>query len=217
MFEIIKFAAGPIATNAFLMFDTELKNAVVFDAPPDSWEIYKELLEKHQLKLDAILLTHSHWDHSADTALIKRATNADVYIHKDDEYRLLAPKENALMQLPFEIEPAKADYYLKDGDIISFARMNFKVLHTPGHTEGSVCFLNEDESIIVTGDTLFNGNVGRYDLPGGDGMKLKDSLLKKLMLLDDNLIVLNGHGENSSIGYERENNYFINGIFDIEK
>ncbi|MBI3257885.1 MAG: MBL fold metallo-hydrolase [Ignavibacteriae bacterium] len=160
----------------------------------------------------AIYLTHSHWDHIADARELKHETNAPLFIHPDDEYRLEEPMSHTIWQLPFTIESVTADYYLHHGDQIRCGEWNFSVCHTPGHTEGGVCFIDKLHSVAIVGDSLFAGSVGRTDLPGGNTDVLIESIANHLLTLPDNIVFFAGHGEISTIGDERMFNPFLLGI-----
>ena len=207
--EIIAIEAGPILTNTYLIIDQESKKAVVIDAPMDSVELIKPIIEDKMLDVVAILLTHTHWDHAADTDALKKLYNAKVYVHQSDEFRLLEPNENSVFPLPFDIPSTKADHYINDNEIISFGNTELKVLTTPGHTEGGLCFYNESAGVLFSGDTIFRESIGRIDLPGGSLEKIAKSIKEKLLVLDDSTKVLPGHGPSTTIGYERKNNPFF--------
>lgn len=203
--KILEFSLGPIETNSYLAIDDN-KNAVLIDCPPDAFIAITNECEKQELNLKAVLLTHSHWDHAADVADFKEKKNVPIYVHKDDEYRMIDPMGNSIWRLPFEIKPCKADFYFTEGEVLQFGDMKFKVLCTPGHTEGSVCFLVEENDVLFSGDTLFNFGFGRTDLPGGDYSKLKKSITEVLYSLSPDITVLPGHGESTTIAFEKNNN-----------
>jgi hydroxyacylglutathione hydrolase len=208
--KIVSLASGPVDTNGYLVYDDSAKKAVVIDCPYGSAEPFIKLLREESLQLVAILLTHSHWDHSADVPTLQKMTQAPLYCHSLDEYRLTSPMEHTLWELPFEIEPMKIDVFLNDNTTISFSEeLSFSVIFTPGHTEGGVCFYSEKESFIVVGDTLFQQSIGRTDLPGGDLQTLLTSIEQRLMPLDDETVVLPGHGGVTTIGNERTQNPFL--------
>lgn len=212
--KIVSLASGPVDTNGYLVYDDNAKKAVVIDCPYGSAEPFIKLLREESLQLVAILLTHSHWDHTADTPTLQKLTQAPIYCHSLDEYRLTSPMEHTLWELPFEIESMNIDVYLNDNTTISFSEeLSFSVIHTPGHTEGGVCFYSEKESFIVVGDTLFQQSIGRTDLPGGDMQTLLTSIEQRLMPLDDSIVVLPGHGNVTTIGNERTQNPFLQKYF----
>ena len=206
--QILELECGPLGTMCYLIVD-EQKNAVLIDAAPDSFSQVSQVCNDNNIKISAVLLTHSHWDHTTDASLFQSEMKAEIYINQDDEYRILNPKDNALMQLPFDIPLCKADKYLEDGQLLKFGDIELKVITTPGHTEGGVCFILESEKMIFCGDTIFADSVGRTDLPGGDYAKLKSSVMKKLYLLPDDYKLFPGHGESTMLGYEKRNNSYI--------
>lgn len=212
---IICQEAGPLATNCYIVYSDATKSAVLIDTPPDSTSLFKKKADELGINLKAVLLTHTHWDHSGDAALVSRIFDIPVYVHNDDEYRMIHPHENALMELPFELEPCKADNYLIDGEELIFDDIKVNVIHTPGHTEGGVCFLINDGKDLISGDTLFNRNVGRFDLPGGSEEILVKSIKEKLFKLNPECRVYPGHGPATTIGDEIKFNYFINQFHSI--
>lgn len=207
--KIYNFEAGPFYTNCYIVFDEKDNTAVVIDAPPDCTENVLAIAKEKNLNIKAILLTHSHWDHTADAPLLKEKTGADVYIHKDDEYRLLDPEKHKIVPIPFDLVSLTPDYYFKDGGEIEFSGLKFEIIHTPGHTEGSVCLLSRDNNLLFSGDTLFNMGVGRTDLPGGSEQTLAKSLKTKLMTLPGDYKAYPGHGPSTMIENERRGNSFI--------
>lgn len=207
--KIIPVESGPVNTIGYLIIDEQTKDGIIIDAPLDSSSIFFANAERHSVRLRALLLTHSHWDHIADCFMIKEKTNLDIYIHKNDEYRLTEPNKHTIWPLPFEIKPVKADKYFESEQKLTFGSLSFDVLFTPGHTEGGVCLYNSENKLVFTGDTLFNMSIGRVDLPGGNYEILMNSIEEKLMKLDDEIQVYSGHGEATSIGFERRNNPFL--------
>ncbi|HYF03496.1 MAG TPA: MBL fold metallo-hydrolase [Patescibacteria group bacterium] len=207
--KIYPLEAGPVATYGYLITDSETKKAVLVDTPKDCAEPFLQLLKDENLELERILLTHSHWDHTADAAEMQRRTGAPIYLHKDDEYRATDPGKYLGWKLPFEIEAISIDEFLKEGDTIECGRWKFDVIHTPGHTEGGVCFIDHAMKIALVGDTLFKSSVGRTDLPGGDAKMLLKSIREKLLTLPDDYTVLPGHGDMTTIGAERKRNPFL--------
>jgi glyoxylase-like metal-dependent hydrolase (beta-lactamase superfamily II) len=217
--EIIPFECGPLATNCYLVIDDKSVGAgfesvpsIIIDAPPDAVLHIMPVIKDRNINVEKIILTHSHWDHTLDAAEIKRLTNARIYVHKEDEYRLLNPNETSIFKLPFEIESVNPDGYLEHGMKINCGSIVFEVIHTPGHTEGGICLINFENKIAFTGDTLFCGSVGRTDFPGGSWEQLMDSIEKYLLSLPDDIVVYSGHGELTTIGDEKMYNPFIGQI-----
>jgi len=207
--KIIPVVSGPVATIGYLVFDELSRDGVIIDTPLESSSIFFDEINKNNINLKSILLTHTHWDHTADAYLIKNRTNAEIYVHKADEYRLTDPINHMVWQLPIKLVPTQPDKYLADGDTINCGSLKFDVVHTPGHTEGGVCFINRTEKVIFAGDTLFKMSIGRVDLPGGNYDQLINSINEKLMKMPDDFTIYSGHGEFTTIGFERRNNPYL--------
>ena len=210
--EIIPIESGPVSTIGYLVADTDTRKSVIIDAPLDSAQFFTDNIKKRDLKLDAIFLTHSHWDHTADAPLLHEKTGAPIYIHKYDEYRITDPMNHSIFQLPFVLDPCEAQFYFEHSATISIGNLDFEILHTPGHTEGGVCIVNHKNRIVFAGDTLFHSSIGRTDLPGGSTDELLFSIKNNLLTLPDDYIVYSGHGPKTTIGNERKNNPFINNL-----
>jgi len=208
--KIIKKECGPVYTNGYLVYDERSKDALIIDAPQGLWDEISFFVINNNLNIKALLLTHSHWDHILDCNLIKNKTNTNIYIHPKDYFRLEEPNKHTIFSLPINIEPIKDVIFLNDDDNLQFGNLYFNVIHTPGHTEGGVCYYNPYENIIFTGDTLFHKSIGRTDFPGSSLDDLINSIKNKLFILPENTKVYSGHGEITSIGYEKRNNPFIN-------
>ena len=203
-YKIMKLVVGELQENCFILFD-ENKDAFVVD-PGGSSENIIEAIDKNSLNIKYILLTHGHFDHvGAVAALVKKYT-APVYMSKDDRAFLESPKEVRASSFGMQIEAADVDVFVKEGDEIPFSEGTIKVIETPGHTLGSVCYLFEN--YLFAGDTLFNGSIGRTDFPESDHSLMIESL-KKLKKLDDEIYVLSGHGPESQISYEKMTNPYL--------
>ena len=200
--KIQTFEAGPLGANNYLLIDGE--EAVLIDCSEVKPEELKELEGK---TLKYILLTHGHFDHILGINGMKEKTGAEILVHQDDIPRM---EESASIMQTFGIvgvETPVADSFLHNGDTFKFGDTEIKVIHTPGHTEGCVCFLIGDK--LFSGDTLFRDSVGRCDLPGGNYSKMSDSIKNILFKLDDNIVVYPGHGPETTIGYEKKYNELI--------
>jgi hydroxyacylglutathione hydrolase len=195
---------------------------VLIDAPPDPGAILHHL-EEHDLRLVALLATHGHVDHVGGVGEISRAQGEDVpvHIHDHDRHMLLDPigTSGSLGQIldyeDFDLRPPELLAGLDDGQRVSGAGMTFTALHTPGHTQGSTCFLLEvdgEPPILFSGDHLFAGSIGRTDLPGGNHEQLMASMAAKILPLDDAVQVLPGHGDTTTVGKERATNPFLTGL-----
>lgn len=207
--QIIPVESGPVATFGYCIADKTNKCSVIIDVPLDSADFFLKTTNELGTPIKEIWLTHSHFDHVGDVVSLHHATKAPILIHAADEYRLKDPTKNASFPLPFTIEGTSATGYFTHGQIITFGEWIFEIRHTPGHTEGGVCFIDHTHNIAIVGDTLFAGSIGRTDLPGGDINTLLNSVRTQLFTLPDDMIVLPGHGPSTTIGHERLNNPFF--------
>lgn len=200
---------GSLATNCYLVYTGE-KQVIAADIGGDAEKILR-FLEERKLTLSKILLTHGHWDHIGAVAEVQRATGAEVYIHEQDAVMLSdAQKSLAAWIDPFCDCQAVTDYHtVKEGDVIEDGDAVFTVMHTPGHTKGSVCYICED--IILAGDTLFRLSRGRTDFPGGSDAEMLASF-RKLRDLSGDYRVFPGHNEATTLDFERKNNPVMRGI-----
>lgn len=210
--EIIPLECGPLATNCYILIDEFTKTALLIDCPPECCDAVLELSYEKDFKIEAILLTHSHFDHTADAPELKQVAGIPVYVHKGDEYRLLDPMNHTVFMLPFELDPVTPDGYLKHGDTILCGDMIVEVIHTPGHTEGSVAFVIHNKKLCFPGDTIFYEGIGRTDLPGGDEDKILDSINNRILTLPDDYIIFPGHGPRTNVGHEKSSNPYISGL-----
>jgi hydroxyacylglutathione hydrolase len=197
--ERIHRVVGPLATNVHVLADERSREAIAVDtATPSLVWIADELAARHwTLKL--IVSSHGHWDHIGDNAAVADHTGAAIAVHPLDRDRLTDPKP---LWAPFEIPPSVPAVELAEGGAVRLGTIELRVLHTPGHTEGSVCLLEADRGLLFSGDTLFAGGWGRVDLPGGDPEAMVDSLAR-LLTLEDQVHVYPGHGPETTIGRER--------------
>lgn len=208
--KIFPIESGPVATYGYMISDAEAGVAAVIDVPLESAEHFLEAAKQENVRITHILLTHSHWDHTGDAAKLQRASGAHIYVHPDDEYRMGEPNKYTGFPLPFTLEACTADGgYLRGGDTLSVGAWVLEVRHTPGHTEGGICFIDHARKLAFVGDTLFAGSIGRTDLPGGDHETLLNAIRTELFPLDDDFIVFPGHGERTRIGVERRTNPFL--------
>lgn len=202
-----RIVLGMYQTNCYFAYREDSKDVCVFD-PADSGDyIFKELTDRG-FCVKAILLTHGHFDHIYGANELRKLAGCKIYAGKDEKELLNNSKLNCSASVG-RIETVEADEYLSDGDKLSVAGMDISVLFTPGHTKGSVCYLFENEGILIAGDTLFNQSVGRSDLPTGNGRTLIDSIRKKIMVLPNETVVYPGHGEKTRVLFERENNPYL--------
>lgn len=197
--EGITRVVGPVATNVHVLADPATREAIAIDTATASLAWIAEELAARDWTLKLIVSTHGHWDHIGDNAAVADHTGADIAVHPLDRDRLTDPQP---LWAPFEIPPSVPAVELAEGGLIRFGSIRLRVLHTPGHTEGSVCLLAEDDGHLYSGDTLFAGGWGRVDLPGGDPAAMAESLAR-LSGLEDRLAVFPGHGQSTTIGRER--------------
>lgn len=198
---------GPFQTNSYIISCESSKNAVIIDpAEPDA--SIMDYLTLHQLHLTHILLTHGHLDHIGGVAWLQKKYQSQIWMHSADVSLLQSASEFAhFLNLPAP-ELFTPQKFVKDGDAIIAGSLQLQVLHTPGHTPGSICFIINDHAWV--GDTLFAGSIGRTDLPGGDDAQIIRSIRQKLLTLPENCAIYPGHGPASSIGLEKKSNPFLN-------
>ena len=191
--------AGPLQTNCYIVMDEDTNDAVVIDPGQDPILILKKI-EEVKCNVKAVLLTHAHADHDAAVVDIKQKYNVPVYMHSEEE-KYMNLDNMVYGKLP------KIYEFIEDGDILKVGNKDIKCLYTPGHTRGGICFLIEDK--VFTGDTLFQGSIGRSDFIGGNFNELIQSISEKLLVLDDNVEVYPGHGPKSTIIFEKMRNPFL--------
>ena len=197
--ERLSRVVGPIATNVHLLADVRSREAIAIDTATPSLAWIADELAARDWTLKLIVSTHAHWDHIGDNAAVAAHTGAEIAAHPLERSRLERPEP---IFAPFEIPPSVPAVELAEGGTIRFGAIRLSVLHTPGHTEGSVCLLAEDEGLLYSGDTLFEAGWGRVDLPGGDAEAMVDSIAR-LTGLEDRIAVFPGHGGATTIGRER--------------
>ena len=199
------FTVGALDSNTYLVYEEKGGEAFVVDAG-GGFEEVTERANSLGVKISAVLLTHGHFDHILDAEKY-RAAGIRVGISARDEYMLTHHRDNLARYMGFKFGGAAADLTFSDGDVFTFGNLTVKVISTPGHTAGSCCFLCDNA--CFSGDTLFNGSVGRTDFPTGDHDTLMRSIKEKLMALPDDVIVLPGHDEPTTIGNERAYNPYF--------
>jgi len=202
------FPVGPLACNCTILGDEEAHEAIVID-PGDEVSRIANRLSELGLKLKQILVTHAHIDHVGGALKLKRLTGAPIFLNENDLPLLKMMEAQAAWLGVRTPEIALPDDGLNEGQVVGLERYPAQVLHTPGHTQGSVCLYFAPLKLLVAGDTLFAGSIGRTDLPGGNFDQIIDSLHSRLLALPDETEVLPGHGPETTIGEERESNPFL--------
>jgi glyoxylase-like metal-dependent hydrolase (beta-lactamase superfamily II) len=201
---------GPLACNCSIIGDEQSREAMVID-PGDDIENVLLVLQKHQLVVKQIVITHAHIDHIGGAGKLKRLTGAPVLLNTNDQMLLKMLDVQAGWCGMRPPEDIVIDASITTGEKLKTGSLVAEVIHTPGHTEGSVCLYLESEKKLIAGDTLFAGSIGRTDLPGGSFKKIMESLLGPVLALPDDTIVVPGHGPSTTIGRERETNPFLAG------
>lgn len=190
---------GMLEENCFLVMEEESKEIAIVD-PGDQGEELAKFIDKLKGTPKYVLLTHGHFDHVGAVEYLCDRYSIPYYIHEaEEQYKIKDPSIFGQIR--------KADYYVNEGDKIPLGNKEFTVIHTPGHSKGGVCYLIEDH--LLCGDTLFQGSIGRSDFIGGDYDELINSIKNKLVVLDDNIKIYSGHGETSTIGYEKRANVYL--------
>lgn len=193
--------------NCYLVFDEE-KNGIIIDPGSEAEEI-EALINELGVKVSDILLTHCHYDHIWGLKELKKKLNAKVSSSFECNQNIQNPNVNMSFFQERVLKEEPSDNILTDGAILSVGNLKIKAIHTPGHTNGGMCFLIEDH--LFSGDTLFLRSIGRCDLPKGDEEALKKSIKEKLYTLDDDIIVHPGHGNDTKIYYEKRYNMYVRG------
>jgi hydroxyacylglutathione hydrolase len=199
---------GHLQCNCTILGDPVSRKAIVVDPGGDAELLIERLLEL-DLQVERIIHTHAHLDHFLASGKLKEATGAKLALHRDDLFLWdMLEDQCRMFGIPFEKTPPP-DQWLEHEEKIEVKGVQGKALHTPGHTPGSMCFLFEKQKLLIAGDTLFQGSIGRTDLWGGDYQKIEESIREKLYTLDEDISVITGHGESTSIGDEMRSNSFV--------
>ncbi len=205
--KIFTLEVGNLGTNCYIVFDEATREAAVID-PGGGFADINSFINREQLTVKYIINTHGHVDHILANLQLKDATGAPILIHEADAAMLTSGQRNMSAFIGGSVSCGPADTLLKEGDVIKVsAGVALTVIHTPGHTPGGICLLTD--GVLFSGDTLFAESIGRTDFPGGSYSQLIANIKEKLLVLDDAVRVLPGHGPETTIGWERNNNPFI--------
>lgn len=206
--QIETIVVSPFEVNCYLVRPDSGTEGVIID-PGDEDELIDRQIEHLGMIPRAILLTHGHADHIAAVEPLKKRYDIPLYLGKGDEEMLTSPSANVSALFGFHIVCPPADHFVTDKDVITIDSLTFTVFATPGHSPGGVCYFSD--KYLFCGDTLFNGSIGRTDLPGGNYQVLIDSIEKKILSLPDDIICYPGHGPATTVGEERRSNPFLTG------
>lgn len=206
MLKIGRIVMGSVQTNCYFVYE-EGKNKILVIDPADRGDYLYEKFQEKGFEVAAILLTHGHFDHIWGCDKLRELSGAKVYAWEPEKEICEDPAMN-VSEMAGRAVTATVDEYLREGAVMRIEGIEFKLIGTPGHTVGSCCFYFEEDGILVSGDTLFEGSVGRTDFPTGSGATLSRSLKEKLMCLPDEVKVFPGHGDFTTIGRERKYNPF---------
>lgn len=199
---------GPFQENCFIAGDATTRKAILVD-PGDEEELILARVRELDLEVTEIVCTHTHIDHAGAVAPLKRMLGVNFAVHPGELPGLQhLPRAAAMFGLPTKEVP-EVERELNAGDVVLVGELSAEVLFTPGHSAGGICLLFAEQKVVLVGDTLFCGSVGRTDLPGGDGKTLLASIKEQLLCLDDDVVAYSGHGPETTIGAERKSNPFL--------
>jgi glyoxylase-like metal-dependent hydrolase (beta-lactamase superfamily II) len=202
------FPVGILQCNCSVFGDEQSREAIVVD-PGDDIATVLDVVARHGLTVKAIVITHAHIDHIGGAQKLKQATGAPVYMNRNDaELQKMMDVQAGWLGVRTP-DAVAIDNDAKDGGVLAMGATEFHVLHTPGHTQGSISLWIPSEGKLVAGDTLFRDSIGRTDLPGGDGRQILRSIHEKLLPLPEETVVIPGHGAITTIGREKQFNYFL--------
>ncbi len=205
MINIFHTVLGMVGTNCYIIINDECKECIVVDPADNSEGIYN-VINQENCKLKAILLTHGHFDHMLAADDLRNRSGAIIYAGYEEEDVLNSSSYNLSGVMGGCATTLKADEFLKDNEEFQIAGIRFMAFHTPGHTKGSMCYYIKDIGTLLSGDTLFEASVGRTDFPTGSMSQIIKSIKDKLFVLPDDTKVLPGHGDETTIGYEKKYN-----------
>ena len=204
--------AGPIQTNAYLLTAPDRGEAVLIDAPGDVWDDVEPILTREKCRLVELWLTHGHWDHTQGGADVVRETSAKVRAHRDDRSLIETPQiMERFMGERMNLKPIHVDHWIVQGDRFDALGTSVEVRHVPGHCPGNVLFYLADQNEAFVGDALFNGSIGRTDLPGGNFEQLEHAIREQIYTLPADTVILPGHGPRTTVANERAHNPYVRG------
>lgn len=215
--KVVRINAGEFGSNCWLIIDDETKKAVIIDPSAQTEVIEKALKSREVSSLEYILLTHSHFDHMTSCDSLRDLTAAPLCVHKDDAIGLYNSEYNAYrIFMAGDIVYRPAETELTESSILNCGNLQISLLHTPGHTKGSVCYIIKDKksnekAAMFTGDTIFDGGIGRCDLKGADMAQMISSL-KKIKSLEDDFLIFTGHGSNTTLEKQKQYNVYLKNI-----
>ncbi len=213
MLSVKSFCVNPLGENCYILYNED-SDAVIIDC--GAYEKFEcdqisTFIQENKLNIKHVLLTHGHFDHIFGLPYLYKEFELKPHMHEGDINWYTHANEMTEYVLGVGLRDAmpEIESYLKDNQVIILGDETIKVIHTPGHSQGSICFYSEENSLLISGDTLFCGSVGRADLEGGNQMQEIDSICNRLMVLPDEVKVFPGHGGPTTIGYERKHNFYL--------
>ena len=200
-----RLVVGPLEENTYIIGDEETKQAIVVD-PGDEADRVIEIIKEKGLEVHSVICTHTHFDHVGGVGDIKKATGAKILIHKEDQQVYESARSHAAFWGYDIADAPDPDGYVDEGDEIKVGTLTFKVLHTPGHSPGGICLYGE--GVLLSGDTIFKGSIGRTDFPGGSMAEMKKSF-RRLLDLPEDTKIYSGHGQDTTVSIEKKTNFFV--------